>query len=162
LPHIPLARSPEFAGHSAAGIYGDVIEELDASTGRVLDALKSAGIDRNTLVVFTSDNGPWLPFGSHGGSAGPLRSGKGTTWEGGVRTPAIFWWPGTIKPAVITDVAASMDLFVTAGKLAGAALHGDRIIDGVDLRAPIMGSGPSPRKILFYYWDNELRAIRKG
>jgi len=162
LPHIPLARSPEFVGHSAAGIYGDVIEELDASTGRVLDALKSAGIERNTLVVFTSDNGPWLPFGSHGGSAGPLRSGKGTTWEGGVRTPAIFWWPGTIKPAVVTDIASSMDLFVTAGKLAGAAFSGDRVIDGVDLRAPIMGTGPSPRNILYYYWDNELRAIRKG
>jgi len=162
LPHIPLARSPEFVGHSAAGIYGDVIEELDASTGRVLDALKSAGIERNTLVVFTSDNGPWLPFGSHGGSAGPLRSGKGTTWEGGVRTPAIFWWPGTIKPAVVTDIASSMDLFVTAGKLAGAAFSGDRVIDGVDLRAPIMGTGPSPRHILYYYWDDELRAIRKG
>ncbi len=152
LPHIPLARSPEFVGHSAAGIYGDVIEELDASTGRVLDALVSAGIERNTLVVFTSDNGPWLPFGSHGGSAGPLRSGKGTTWEGGVRTPAIFWWPGTIKPAVVTDIAASMDLFVTAGRLAGASIPGDRVIDGVDLGAPIIGyraqSAPYPLLLL--------------
>ena len=135
LPHIPLARSPEFVGHSAAGIYGDVVEEIDWSTGRVLDALKAAGLDRRTLVVFTSDNGPWLPFGAHGGSAGPLRDGKGTTWEGGVRTPAIFWWPGTIRPAVVTDIGSAMDLFTTSIKLAGGDVPGDRPIDGVDLRA---------------------------
>ena len=162
LPHIPLARSDEFVGHSSGGIYGDVIEEIDASTGRILDALKAAGLDRRTLVVFTSDNGPWLPFQEHGGSAGPLRSGKGTTWEGGVRTPAIFWWPGTVKPAVVTDIGSAMDLFATAGALAGAVLPADRVIDGVDLRAPLTGTGPSPRKTLFYYWDNELRAVRKG
>ena len=162
LPHIPLARSPEFANHSAGGIYGDVVEEIDASTGRVLDALKAAGVDRNTLVVFTSDNGPWMPFGAHGGSAGPLKEGKGTTWEGGVRTPAIFWWPGTVRPAVVTDIGSAMDLFATAASLSGAALPGDRVIDGVDLRDPLTGAGPSPRRTLFYYWDNELRAIRKG
>src|SRR6185503_17152544 len=162
LPHIPLARSADFVGHSAGGIYGDVVEELDWSTGRVLDALRAAHLDRRTLVVFTSDNGPWLPFKTHGGSAGPLRDGKGTTWEGGVRTPAIFWWPGTVKPAVVTDIASAMDLFVTAGQLAGAAIPGDRVIDGADLRAPLLGTGPGPREIIFYYWDNELRAIRKG
>jgi arylsulfatase A len=161
LPHIPLARSPEFAGHSAAGMYGDVVEEIDASAGRVLDALKTTGLDRRTLVVFTSDNGPWLPFGSHGGSAGPLREGKGTTWEGGVRTPAIFWWPGTVRPSVVTDMGSAMDLFVTAAKLGGAEPPADRVIDGVDLRAPLTGTGRSPRHLLFYYWDNELRAIRK-
>jgi arylsulfatase A len=161
LPHIPLARSPEFEGHSAAGIYGDVVEELDASTGRVLDALRTAGIDRNTLVVFTSDNGPWLPFGSHGGSAGPLRSGKGTTWEGGMRTPAIFWWPGTITPATVTDMASAMDLSVTAAGLAGASVPSDRPVDGMDLTAALKGTAKSPRHILYYYWDNELRAIRK-
>ena len=160
LPHIPLARSVEFEGHSAAGIYGDVVEELDASTGRVLDALRDAGVDRNTLVVFTSDNGPWLPFGSHGGSAGPLRSGKGTTWEGGVRTPAIFWWPGTIKPAVVTDIASAMDLFATAAALSGASLP-NKPIDGLDLTAALKGTSRSPRHIIYYYWDNELRAIRK-
>jgi len=164
LPHIPLARSSEFVGHSAGGVYGDVIEEIDASTGRILDALKAAGLDRKTLVVFTSDNGPWLPFGPHGGSAGPLRAGKGTTWEGGVRTPAIFWWPGTVRPAVVTDMGSEMDLLPTAARLAGAAgeIPRDRVIDGVDLRAPLTGSGPSPRQVLFYYWDNELRAVRKG
>jgi arylsulfatase A len=128
----------------------------------VLDALKAAGLDRRTLVVFTSDNGPWLPFGAHGGSAGPLREGKGTTWEGGVRTPAIFWWPGTVRASVVTDIGSAMDLFVTAAALAGAEVPNDRAIDGVDLRAPLTGAGSSPRRILFYYWDNELRAIRKG
>lgn len=162
MPHIPLARSAEFVGHSAAGIYGDVIEELDYSTGRILDALKAAGIDRNTLVVFTSDNGPWLPFGTHGGSAGPLREGKGTTWEGGVRTPAMFWWPGTIRPSVVTDIGSEMDLFVTAASLAEAALPSDRVIDGIDLRARLTGSGSNAGRVLFYYWDNELRAVRKG
>src|SRR5262245_32094142 len=161
LPHIPLARSTGFVGHSTAGIYGDVVEEIDASTGRILDPLKAAGLDRRTLVVFTSDNGPWLPFGAHGGSAGPLREGKGTTWEGGVRTPAIFWWPGTVKPAVVTDIGSAMDLFVTAAKLAGAEPPADRVVDGVDLRARLTGSGPSPRQTIFYYWDSELRAVRK-
>ncbi len=104
LPHIPLARSDEFVGHSAGGMYGDVVEEIDWSVGKVLDALRAAGVERNTLVLFTSDNGPWLPFHDHGGSAGPLRQGKGTTWEGGVRTPAIFWWPGTIRPGVVTGI----------------------------------------------------------
>jgi arylsulfatase A-like enzyme len=162
LPHIPLARSSDFVGHSAGGVYGDVIEEIDASTGRILDALKAAGLDRKTLVVFTSDNGPWLPFGPHGGSAGPLRAGKGTTWEGGVRTPAIFWWPGTVRPAVVTDIGSEMDLLPTAARLAGAEVPRDRVIDGVDLRAPLTGGGPGPRQVLFYYWDNELRAVRKG
>ena len=162
LPHVPLARSQEFEGHSDAGKFGDVVEEIDASTGRVLDALKAAGLDRRTLVVFTSDNGPWLPFRTHGGSAGPLKAGKGTTWEGGVRTPAIFWWPGTIRPAVVTAVGSELDLFVTAARLAGAALPADRTLDGVDLSPVLTGSGPAPQRTLFYYWDNELRAVRKG
>jgi arylsulfatase A-like enzyme len=162
LPHIPLARSAAFVGHSSAGMYGDVVEELDASTGRILDTLRSAGLDRRTLVVFTSDNGPWLPFGAHGGSAGPLSEGKGTTWEGGVRTPAIFWWPGTVRPGVVTDNGSAMDLFATAGSLAGAELPRDRPIDGVDLTAALKGSGHSPRQMIFYYWNDELRAVRKG
>jgi arylsulfatase A-like enzyme len=162
MPHIPLARSADYVGHSAAGIYGDVVEEIDWSAGRILDTLRAAGIERRTLVVFTSDNGPWLPFKTHAGSAGPLRNGKGTTWEGGVRTPAIFWWPGTIRPSVVTDMGSAMDLFVTAARLAGAAPPANRVIDGVDLRAPLTGSGPSPRQMLFYYWDSELRAVRKG
>lgn len=162
MPHVPLARTPEFAGHSAGGLYGDVIEEIDWSTGKILDALAAAGIDRQTLVIFTSDNGPWLPFGAHGGSAGPMANGKGTTWEGGVRTPAIFWWPGTVKPGIVTDIASSMDLFVTAARLAGADPPVDRPIDGLDLTPRLKGTGPAPRQLQFYYWDDELRAIRKG
>jgi uncharacterized sulfatase len=162
LPHIPLARSDEFAGRSAGGIYGDVIEEIDWSVGRILDALRAAGIERNTLVLFTSDNGPWLPFRNHGGSAGPLKQGKGTTWEGGVRTPAIFWWPGTVRPGVVTGMASGLDLLATAASLAGARVPADRPMDSVDLSGALKGTAPSPRNELFYYWDSELRAVRKG
>lgn len=162
LPHIPLARSASFVDHSGAGMYGDVIEELDWSIGQLLDGMRAAGIERRTLVVFTSDNGPWLPFGTHGGSAGPLRSGKGTTWEGGVRTPAIFWWPGTVRPGVTTDIGSALDLLPTAAAFAGAPLPPDRVLDGVSLQAPLTAAGPSPRQQILYYWDDELRAIRHG
>lgn len=162
LPHIPLARSDEFVGHSAGGMYGDVVEEIDWSVGKVLDALRASGIERNTLVLFTSDNGPWLPFRDHGGSAGPLKQGKGSTWEGGVRTPAIFWWPGTIRPGVVTEMGSGLDLLATAASLAGARVPADRPIDSIDLTAALAGAGPSPRNELFYYWDSELRAVRKG
>lgn len=162
LPHIPLATSDAFAGHGSGGLYGDVVEELDWSTGQVLDALRAAGIDQRTLVMFTSDNGPWLPFRTHGGSSGPLKEGKGTTWEGGVRTPAIFWWPGTVGPRVVTELGSGLDMLVTAAALAGVRVPGDRVLDGVDLSGVLRGSGSSPRETLFYYWDSELRAIRKG
>jgi arylsulfatase A len=162
LPHIPLARSEKFAGHSGAGMYGDVIEEIDWSAGEILDALRAAGVDRRTLVLFTSDNGPWLPFHTHGGSAGPLREGKGTTWEGGVRTPAIFWWPGTVRPNVVTGFGSGLDLLATASALAGVKLPADRVLDSIDLSATLQNAAPSPRGELFYYWDSELRAIRQG
>ena len=162
LPHIPLARSDAFVGHSSGGIYGDVIEELDWSVGQVIDALRAAGIDRNTLVLFTSDNGPWLSYRSHGGSAGPLREGKGTTWEGGVRTPAIFRWPGTVRPSTVTGIGSALDLLATAATLSGATLPTDRTIDSIDLSRTLTGTSPSPRDELFYYWDSELRAVRVG
>jgi arylsulfatase A len=161
MPHIPLARSRDYVDHSSGGRYGDVIEEIDWSTGQVLDALRAAGLDERTLVLFTSDNGPWLPFETHGGSAGPLRQGKGTTWEGGVRTPAIFRWPGTVRPGTVTDIGSALDLLPTAASLAGARLPADRILDGVDLSAPLRGTGASPRHTILYYWDSELRAVRK-
>jgi arylsulfatase A-like enzyme len=161
MPHIPLATSAKFVGQSAAGVYGDVIEELDWSVGRILESLRKAGLDKRTLVVFTSDNGPWLPFKTHGGSAGPFKEGKGTTWEGGMRVPAIFWWPGTIRPGAVIGIGSNMDLFVTAIKLAGGEPPAGRPIDAVDLRGPLMGMSASPRRLLFYYWDDELRAIRK-
>jgi arylsulfatase A len=162
LPHIPLARSDEFVGRSAGGMYGDTIEEIDWSVGKILDALRAAGIERNTLVLFTSDNGPWLPFRDHGGSAGPLKQGKGTTWEGGVRTPAIFWWPGTIRPGVVTGIGSALDLLATAAALSGTRVPADRRMDSIDLSAALTGNTPSPRTELFYYWDSELRAVRKG
>jgi arylsulfatase A len=162
LPHIPLARSDAFVGRSAGGFYGDVVEELDWSVGQIVDALRAAKVDRNTLVVFTSDNGPWLPFGTHGGSAGPLREGKGTTWEGGVRTPAIFWWPGTVQPGTIAGIGSAMDLFATVATLAGAAVPNDRVLDSVDLTPTLLHRKDSPRNELIYYWDSELRAIRQG
>jgi arylsulfatase A-like enzyme len=162
LPHIPLARSDEFVGHSAGGMYGDVIEEIDWSVGAVLDALRAAGVDRNTLVLFTSDNGPWLPFRDHAGSAGPFRQGKGTTWEGGVRTPAIFWGPGIVRPGVVTGMGSGLDLLATAASIAGTRVPSDRTLDSIDLSPALRGTGPSPRNELFYYWDSELRAVRKG
>jgi uncharacterized sulfatase len=162
MPHVPLARSDAFVDHSAGGIYGDVVEEIDWSVGEVLDALARAGIARNTLVLFTSDNGPWLPYRTHGGSPGELHGGKGTTWEGGVRTPAIFWWPGTVEPHVVTGIGSALDVFATAAALAKVSVPGDRRLDSVDLGPALVGGAPSPRDEIFYYWDSELRAVRKG
>jgi arylsulfatase A-like enzyme len=162
MPHVPLARSAHFVGHSEAGVYGDVVEELDSEIGRILATLRRLKIEQETLVVFTSDNGPWLPFGSHGGSAGPFRSGKATTWEGGLRVPAIFWWPGQVKPGLVTGIGSNMDIFTTVANFAGAPLPGGRPIDGLDLGPTLLGKGASPRRIMHYYADSELRAIRKG
>jgi uncharacterized sulfatase len=162
MPHVPLFVSDKFKGKSGAGLYGDVIQEIDWSVGQILQALRELQLAENTLVFFTSDNGPWLPFKTHGGSSGPLRHGKGTTWEGGVRTPAIFWWPGTVRPGVVSDPGSSLDLLPTIAAFSGAAVPGDRVLDGVSLRAPLTGSGASPRQTVLYYWDSELRAIRHG
>jgi uncharacterized sulfatase len=162
LPHIPLARADEFVDRSQGGMYGDVIEEIDWSVGQILDALRAADVDEHTLVLFTSDNGPWLPFRHHAGSSGPLREGKGTTWEGGVRAPAIFWRPGTIAPGVVTDLGSSLDVLPTVAALAGVEVPADRRLDGVDLRATLERKEPSPRSEIYYYWDSELRAVRKG
>ena len=119
MPHVPLFRSAAFTGHSTAGVYGDVIEEIDWAVGEVLGALERLDLASNTLVVFTSDNGPWTLFRTHGGSAGPLRHGKGTTFEGGMRVPGIFWWPGAIAPGVTREIGSATDLFTTAIALSG-------------------------------------------
>ncbi|WP_242085554.1 sulfatase [Aestuariivivens sediminis] len=162
LPHVPLFASQAFEGKSPRGIYGDVVEEIDHGVGQILSALKDQGLDKNTLVVFTSDNGPWLIMNQEGGSAGLLRNGKGTTWEGGMREPTIFWAPGHIKPGIVTGIGSTMDLFTTFSHLAGVSIPDDRIIDGVDL-APVLFEGKeSPRKAMFYYRGDKLYAARVG
>jgi len=162
MPHIPLFRSEAFAGRSAAGMYGDVIEEIDWSVGEILAKLRELDLAENTLVVFTSDNGPWLVFDTHGGSAGLLRDGKGTTFEGGVRVPTLFWQPGSVVPGSVTALGATMDVFSTAISLAGASLPPGRIIDGVDLTPVLHGIGESPRDVMPLYRFDELYALRKG
>lgn len=162
MPHVPLFRSKEFENKSLRGIYGDVIEELDWSVGEILSTLKKNGLDENTLVVFTSDNGPWLTFQEQGGSAGLLSGGKGGTYEGGMREPTIFRWPGKLKPGVIMDMATTMDLLPTFTQLANVALPKDRVYDGYDISPVMFGTGKSPREIVYYYRDTEVFAIRKG
>ena len=162
LPHIPLFASKDFQGTSLRGLYGDVVQEIDHGVGRILATLREEGLDKNTLVVFTSDNGPWLPFKTHAGSAGLLRAGKGTTWEGGMREPCIFWWPGKIQPAVITDIGSTLDLFTTFSHLASEPLPDDRIIDGLDLSPTLLAGKPSPRDNLFYYRGTTIYAVRLG
>ena len=162
MPHMPLFRSKAFENKSAAGIYGDVIEELDWSVGEILNELRTSGLDRRTLVVFTSDNGPWTLFDQHGGSAGPLRDGKGTTWEGGVRVPGIFWSPGRVKPGIVLDIGATLDLMPTIAALTGTRLEADRERDGVDLSPTLLRGARSPRETFAFWRDQELYAFRKG
>jgi arylsulfatase A-like enzyme len=160
LPHVPLFRSPEFAGVSRRGLYGDVIEEIDWSVGQVLDTLRAQGLAGNTLVVFTSDNGPWLIFDEQGGSAGLLREGKGSTWEGGMRVPAIFWWPGTIEPGIIHDIGSTLDLLPTVATLTGGQLPTDRALDGYDISPALLATGESPRREMFFYRGIRVFAAR--
>ena len=162
MPHIPLFRSKAFEGVSARGLYGDAVEEVDWSVGEIVRALRESGLEKNTLVVFTSDNGPWLIHDEHGGSAGPLKDGKGGTWEGGLRVPALFWWPGKIAPRTVDGIGSALDLFATVGRLAGATPPKDVESDGVDLSPALLGPAPSPRDTLFYYRDDTLYAVRKG
>lgn len=162
MPHIPLFASSQFQGTSRRGLYGDVIQEIDWSVGQVLETLKEEGLDKNTLVVFTSDNGPWLVFKEQGGSAGLLKEGKGTSYEGGMREPGIFWWPGKIKTGVVSDIGSTLDLFPTVSKLAGIPVPGDRPYDGDDLSPVLFGHGPSHRKEIFYYDGIDLFAVRNG
>jgi uncharacterized sulfatase len=158
MPHKPLAASEEFYGKSGAGLYGDAVTELDASVGRVLDRLKELGLEGRTLVLFTSDNGPW-----YGGSAGGLRGMKGTTWEGGLRVPLVARWPGRIPAGrVIAEPAIMMDLFATSLGAAGIAPPADRAIDGKDLLPLLAGPGRPPHEALFGFRGAELRTVRAG
>ncbi|TQV74230.1 sulfatase [Exilibacterium tricleocarpae] len=160
MPHTPLFTSDAFAGRSRGGPYGDVIEELDWSVGEIRRVLEAEGQARQTLVIFTSDNGPWLPMRHHGGSAGLLHNGKGTTFEGGMRVPALFWWPGTVAPAVVSGIGSTLDIYNTALALAGATAPADS--DGFDLTATLKQGAPSPRDEVAYYRADELQAFRKG
>jgi len=142
MPHVPLAASANFKGKSANGLYGDVIEELDWSTGEVLKKLKELGLDNNTIVVFSSDNGPWLTEGPMGGSALPLFQGKNTTWEGGQRVPTIIRWKNRIaKGQVNNEVASMIDWFPTFLRLTGGKIPTDRMIDGKDISPVLFGAG---------------------
>lgn len=162
LPHIPLFVSDEFKGTSERGLYGDVLEEIDNGVGKILKTLEDEGLAENTIVVFTSDNGPWLPFKLNGGSAGLLRAGKGSTWEGGMREPGIFWSPGQIKPGVVSDLGSTMDLFATFSKIAGVTLPEDRILDSHDLSPTLFGQTANTRKSILYYRGTEIYAARIG
>jgi arylsulfatase A-like enzyme len=162
MPHWPQYSSPEFAGKSANGAWGDAVEEIDWSTGRILDALKELKIDERTLVVFLSDNGGAL---HHGASNAPLTGGKGTTWEGGHRVPFVARWPETIPAGTATsEIATSMDLLPTLALLAGTIPPQDRVIDGTDIRPLLLGEpgAETPHEAYLYYFKGELKAVRSG
>jgi arylsulfatase len=159
-PHVPLYVSERFAGKTERGIYGDVISEIDWSVGEILNAIKTSGLDDNTLVIFTSDNGPWLSYGTHGGSAGPLREGKGTSWEGGIREACIMRWPGKIPAGTVSATPGmNIDLLPTIAGLIGAKLP-EKKIDGLDIWSVLSGDGENPHDGYWvYYKQNELQAI---
>ena len=175
MPHVKLDATPEFKGKSAGGLYGDVVEELDYNVGRIVDFLKEHQLEKNTYVIFTSDNGPWYMERSQphiergqandGGSALPLRGHKITQWEGGSRVPCIVWRPGTVAAGVESDeIVRTIDFFPTFAALAGAQMPTDRIIDGVDVSDLLHGKpdAKSPSDSFLYYMTTQLIAVRKG
>jgi len=165
MPHVPLHVSERFAGRSAGGLYGDVVECIDWGVGRILDTLEELGLDDDTLVLFTSDNGPWLVKGEHGGFATPLRAGKGSTYEGGFRVPCVARWSGRIPAgAACSELATTMDLLPTFTQLAGGTPPADRVIDGKDIWPLMAGraGATSPREAFYYYFGQELHAVRSG
>jgi len=162
--HTPIHPGAAFRGKSANGRFGDWVEEVDWSAGRVLDTLRELKLAENTLVIFTSDNGPWLIKGPDGGSALPLRGGKGSTWEGGMREPTIAWWPGKIAPGSVCDaVAGTIDLLPTFVTLAGGTVPAEPVIDGRDISPLLFGrSKQSPREAHYYFRGWTLEAVRQG
>jgi len=162
--HTPIHPGAAFAGKSANGRFGDWVEEVDWSVGRVLDTLRELKLAERTLVVFTSDNGPWLSKGADGGSAGPLRGGKGSTWEGGMREPTVAWWPGKIAPGSVCDaVAGTIDLLPTAVALAGGTVPSEPVIDGRDLSPLLFGKTTQSQRDAHYYFSGyNLQAVRQG
>lgn len=167
MPHVPLGASGRFRGRSRRGLYGDVVEELDFSAGQILNTLKELNLDDSTLIVFTSDNGPWIegPLGDYGGSASPLRGWKMSAWEGGPRVPCIMRWPGRISAnKVCHEMVTTMDLLPTFAKLAGVDLPYDRIIDGKNILSLMSAEADakSPHEAFYFYNYLRLNAIRSG
>ncbi len=173
MPHLPAGASPGFTGKSTAGRYGDAVEEIDWSVGRVLAELKRLGVDRDTMTVFFSDNGPWSNAPARSfqegqtlwdtGSAGSLRGAKGTTWEGGMRVPAAIRWPGMIPAARVSSaIVSELDVFPTMVSLAGGRIARDHPSDGFDLTPFLTAGQPSPRHDLYYIVNRDLQAVREG
>ncbi|HUX56851.1 MAG TPA: sulfatase [Bacteroidales bacterium] len=164
MTHVPLAVSDKFKGKSKQGLFGDVVMEIDWSVGEIMKALQKNGLTENTLVIFTSDNGPWLNFGNHAGSAGGLREGKGCSWEGGQRVPCIMSWPARIPSGKIcNNIASTIDLLPTFCSITGSALPKKKI-DGVNILSLLEGNfDANPRDVFYYYYrKNSLENVRKG
>lgn len=164
MPHVPLGVSEKFRGKSEQGMYGDVMMEIDWSVGEIINALKSNGLEENTIMIFTTDNGPWLNYGNHAGSSGGLREGKTTSWEGGQRVPCIIKWPDQVPAGTICNrLASSIDFFPTIASIVDGELPQHKI-DGVDISDLLKGNfSAAPREELYYYFGkNNLNAVRKG
>jgi arylsulfatase A-like enzyme len=162
--HVPLYVSEKFKGKSERGLFGDVMMEVDWSVGQILDTLRKHDLDKDTLVIYTSDNGPWLSYGDHAGSAAPLREGKGTMWDGGCRESCLMWWPGKIPAdSVCSEPAMTIDILPTVAKLIGAELPGHKI-DGKDIWPLMAGEdgAKSPHEAYYFYYGTQLQAVRKG
>ena len=161
--HVPLYVSEKFKGKSKSGLFGDVMMEVDWSVGQILDTLRKNELDKNTLVIFTSDNGPWLSYGDHAGSAGPLREGKGTMFEGGCRESTLMWWPGTVPSnSNCSTPAMTIDILPTVAELIGANLP-DHKIDGKSILNLVTGKNDkSPQEAYYFYYGQQLQAMRMG
>lgn len=165
MPHVPIFASGEFLGSSELGLYGDVIQEIDSSVGEIVEAIKRNGIGKQTLIIFFSDNGPFLSYGEHAGHADPLREGKLTTFEGGFRSPCIMRWAEAIPAGTVcSEMITSMDLLPTIADLIGVELPDDRPIDGLNIKPLLLGEpeAQSPHDAFYFYAGTELQAIRSG
>lgn len=163
MTHVPIAVSSKFKGKSEQGLFGDVVMEIDWSVQQIVETLEEQGIAENTLIVFTSDNGPWLNYGNHNGSTAGLREGKGTSWEGGTSVPAIMSWPAVIpKGQVNNKLSSTIDILPTLAEITGAQLP-DHKIDGVSILSLLKGEDTNPRTTFYYYYNrNDLEAVRRG
>eukprot|EP00339_Tiarina_fusa_P019531 CAMPEP_0117018078 /NCGR_PEP_ID=MMETSP0472-20121206/14012_1 /TAXON_ID=693140 ORGANISM="Tiarina fusus, Strain LIS" /NCGR_SAMPLE_ID=MMETSP0472 /ASSEMBLY_ACC=CAM_ASM_000603 /LENGTH=183 /DNA_ID=CAMNT_0004722595 /DNA_START=126 /DNA_END=674 /DNA_ORIENTATION=- len=161
MPHVPLFASPDFLGKSQRGLYGDVIQEFDNSIAEILAVVEELGIDCDTMSLVMSDNGPWLGMREHGGSAGLFSGGKGTTWEGGIRSPAVVRWPSMISPGTaMSGITAAWDIFTTLVSISGAEMPTDRDYDGIDMSPALFGDQQKIRDCQNMYSQEVLMATR--